>query len=585
MQPSLSSSHWSPSRFLVLALLALLLLSGPAPARETPVDIASPTAATGQSTSLSRLETTRNQLASIATSIQGRRTHLEELRKKLAAAETASEQAELELEIAELEELILASRDSFESIATGGVDSSIFRDQPDQPFDWQKDLFQIMEPFLDQLKRMTDTPRIIERLNSEIAEQESRLVVINRALDHIDKVKAGIAEENSLSQRLLTLERSWQQRLGDTQLELELLRHRLADMREKQSSFWVMVQQGLLDFVTGRGVVLVLAIFAAGTVWFVLQTLPKVIRRRKDEQTTVVRKPHSRLMAYGYQALCALLAIIALLLVLYVAGDWLLLGIALIILIFLAIGFKNYLPKFISEAKLLLDMGFVREGERIIFNAIPWQVKSLNMYSTLWNPDLQGGLQRIPLASLTNMLSRPVQPDEPWFPTRVGDFVMLSDGTYGQVLLQTPEIVQLKAVGSPRTFATSSFLSASPRNLSRNGFGFAVTFGIDYQHQAICLEEVPKIFHAAVTEALTASSVGEALEAVLVDFKEAGASSLDYLIFVNMSGEAAGSYWAVGRIIQQACVRVCNERGWVIPFNQLTVHQGDGFEALRSVRP
>ncbi len=584
MQPSLSTSQWRPTRFLALTLLALLFFCGPSIAQETPANVSSPADATGQLASDSRLETTRNQLASIATSIQGRRAHLEELRKQLAAAETASEQAELELEITELEELIQASRNSFESIATGGVDSSIFREQPDQPFDWQRDLFQIIEPFLDQLKRMTDTPRTIERLNTEIAEQESRLVVINRALDHIDKVMADVPEKEDLSQRLLALERSWQQRLGDTQLELELLRHRLADLREKQSSFWVMVQQGLLDFVTGRGVVLVLAFFAAGAVWFVLQALPKVINRRKDEQVTVVRKPHSRLMTYGYQALCALLAIIALLLVLYVAGDWLLLGIALIILIFLAIGFKNYLPKFIAEAKLLLDMGFVREGERIIYNDIPWQVKSLNMYSTLWNPDLQGGLQRIPLASLTDKLSRPVVPDEPWFPTRVGDFVILSDGTFGQVLLQTPEIVQLKAVGSPRTFATSSFLAASPRNLSRDGFGLAVTFGIDYQHQAICLEEVPKVFHDAVTEALKASSVGDALEAVLVDFKEAGASSLDYLIFVNLSGKAAGSYWAVGRIIQQACVRVCNERGWIIPFNQLTVHQGDGFDALRTAR-
>jgi hypothetical protein len=42
-----------------------------------------------------------------------------------------------------------------------------------------------------------------------------------------------------------------------------------------------------------------------------------------------------------------------------------------------------------------------------------------------------------------------------------------------------------------------------------------------------------------------------------------------------MNGKAAGSYWTVGRIIQQACVTVCNEHGWIIPFTQLTVHQGN----------
>jgi len=528
----------------------------------------------------SRFEAARSQLAGIAASIQDRRKHLEELRQQLAAAETTSEREELEQEIVELEELIQASRNSFESIATGGVDSGIFRDQPDQPFDWQQDLFQIIEPFLDQLKQLTETPRTIDRLNTEIATQESRLALINRALAHIAKIMADV-EDEALSQRLQALERSWQQRGSDAQLELELLRHRLADLREEQASFWTMLHQGLLNFVTGRGVVLVLAFFAAGAVWFLMQALPRVLKRREDEQTVVHRKPHSRLMTYGYQALCGLLSVIALLLVLYVSGDWLLLGIALIILLFAAIGFKNYLPKFMTEARLLLDMGPVREGERIIYSGIPWMVKSLNMYSTLWNPELQGGTQRIPLAELGSMVSRPVEPGEPWFPTRKDDFVMLADGTFGQVLLQTPEVVQMKVVGSTRTFSTSSFLGASPRNLTRDGFGFAVTFGIDYQHQAICLEEVPGIFDTAVTAALKASSVGDSLEAVLVDFKEAGASSLDYLIFVNMNGQAAGSYWAVGRIIQQACVRVCNEHGWVIPFNQLTVHQGDGFDSLR----
>lgn len=587
MQPPVSRPQRRPTRLLVFALLALLFLSGQAQAQKNTSDVSSP-ASSKQSGSDPRLESARDQLASIAASIQERRHHLEVLRKELAEAQTASEKAELEQQIKELEELIQATRHAFESIATGGLDSSMFRDQPEQPFDWQQDLFQVISPLLDELKRMTETPRLIEQLNSEIAEQESRLVLINRALAYIADVKAGV-EEEALLQRLLDLERTWQQRGSDAQLELQLLSNRLEDLREEQDTFWSMLHQGLLNFITGRGVVLVLAFFAAGAVWFLMQALPKVIARRDKDQAPEPRKRHSRLMTYGYQALRGLLSLITLLLVLYIFGDWLLMSLALIILFFMAINFKNYLPQFMTEARLLLDMGPVREGERIILGGIPWQVKSLDIYSTLRNPELQGGELRIPLANLASLISRPLEPDEPLFPTRAGDFVVLSDGTFGQVLLQTPEIVEMKVIGATRTFSTSSFLDASPRNLSRNGFGYMVTFGIDYQHQAICLEEVPGIFHAAVTDALKASSEGDSLEAVLVDFKEAGASSLDYLIVVNMSGKAAGSYWAVGRIIQQACVRTCNERGWIIPFTQLTVHQvetgqGDGFDALRASR-
>lgn len=530
-----------------------------------------------------KLETVRSQLTSIAQSVQDRRKHLDYLRQQVVKAETASEKAELEAEIEDLDRLIQSSRSTFEAIATGGVDSGIFRDEPEQTFNWQQDLFEIIAPFFDQLKQLTDVPRSIELLNREIVKERARLTVVERALANIAQVSVGLEDEH-LQQRLQAVEKTWQQRRAELQLEIELLQARLGELRDDQDTFWTMLHQGMLSFVQGRGLILVLAIVMTGSVWFLLQSLPRIFRRKPKDQAIVVRKPYSRMITIGYQGFCLVMTLVALLLVFYVSGDWLLLGLAMIILLLVVIGSKTYLPRFMTEARMLLDMGPVREGERVLVNGIAWQVKALNMYSILINPELQGGILRLPLAEMAGMISRPDEPEEPWFPTRKGDFVMLNDGTFGQVLLQTPEVVQLKHVGSVRTFATGDFLGSSPRNLSRNGFGFAVTFGIDYQHQAICLEVVPGVFYAAVTEALQSSSVADGLETVFVDFKEAGASSLDYIIFVTMNGNEAGSYWAVGRIIQQACVRVCNERGWVIPFSQLTVHQGDGFDTLRIPR-
>ncbi|GAB6057412.1 hypothetical protein [Desulfonatronum parangueonense] len=585
-----------PFHLLLLSALALFLIVGlrsiaearensdailnEAPTQPAPVE---PTEEPAVIQNLdNRLETSRAQLAGIARSIEERRKHLNELRLQVATAETASERAELEADIAELERLIQASRIAFESIATGGIDSNIFKDEPDLPFNWQQELFDIIEPFLEQIKGFTETPRTIERLNRQIAQDQARLNAVERALANIASVSAAV-EDKQLLQRLQALEKSWLQRRSDLLLEIELLNFQLKELREEQDTFWSMLHQGLLSFVQGRGLILLLAIVATGGIWFLLQTLPRVFQRGKGSQPPVKRKPYARLMTVGYQVFSVLAALCVLLLVLYVSGDWLLLGFAMIILVLIAVGSRTYLPRFMTEVRMLLDMGPVREGERIILNGVPWEIKNLNMYSTLVNPELQGGILRRPLAELSEMVSRPDEPDEPWFPTRQGDFVMLSDGTYGQVMLQTPDVVQVKHVGSVRTFSTGAFLGSSPRNLSRNGFGFAVTFGIDYQHQAICLDEVPQVFDAAVTEALQ-RSFEESVESVFVDFTAAGSSSLDYLIYVMMNGSAAGSYWAVGRTIQKACVQVCNERGWVIPFNQLTVHQGDGFEALRTTQ-
>lgn len=526
------------------------------------------------------LKTAREQLTLITQSVKERREHLDSLRQALVKAETESEKAEIEAEIEELDKLIQNSRTTFETIATGGLDSNIFRDQPEQPFDWQRDMFEILEPFLNQLKKITEVPRNIELLNREILKEQSRLAAVDRALSNIVEVKVGI-EDEQVRQRLLAVEKNWQQRQAELQLEIELLQARLADLRDERETFLTMLHQGLLSFVQGRGLILVLAIVVTGGVWFLLQSLPRFFFRKPKDQVAAVRKPYSRALTIGYQGFCLLMTLFSLLLVLYISGDWLLLGLALIILILVIIGSRTYLPKFMVEARLLLDMGPVREGERILLNGVSWQVKVLNIYSILVNPELQGGILRLPLSDMAGMISRPDDPQEPWFPTRTGDFVMLNDGTFGQILLQTPEVVQLKHVGSVRTFSTGDFLATSPRNLSRNGFGFAVTFGIDYQHQTICLDVVPGIFEAAITEAFQASPVGAGLESVFVDFKEAGASSLDYIIYVGMNGNMADSYWTVGRIIQQACVRVCNERGWVIPFSQLTVHQGEGFDTLR----
>ncbi len=586
-------SHHRPHLALILvptlALLFALTLVCASPSvlfaqqEPAPAPVLPATPLTGSAQDLDeRLDAVRSQLANIAQSIQERRRHLDDLRIDMAEAQTASERAEMEMEIEELERLIQASRSTFESVATGGVDSSIFREQPEQPFDWQQQLFEVIEPFLDQLKQFTETPRNIERINRAVAQDQARLNVVNRALVNIANVIAGVDDEHLLG-RLQALEKSWLQRKSDLELEINLQQLQLQELREEQKTFWDMLHQGMLSFVQGRGLILIIAVLVTGGVWFLLQALPKVVRRKSNDQVVLKRKPYSRLMTVGYQVLCVLAALAALLLMLYVSGDWLLLGLAMIILILVVLGSRTYLPRFMNEVRMLLDMGPVREGERIVVNGIPWEVKSLNYFSILVNKELQGGMLRVPLSDLASQISRPDDPEEPWFPTRKDDYVMLSDGTYGQVLLQTPEVVQVKHVGSVRTFSTGSFLGASPRNLTRDGFGYAVTFGIDYQHQAICLEEVPGIFDAAVTDALKAS-FNDGLESVLVDFKEAGASSLDYLIYVMMNGKAADSYWAVGRIIQQSCVRVCNERGWIIPFTQLTVHQGDGFEALRTAR-
>ena len=151
----------------------------------------------------------------------------------------------------------------------------------------------------------------------------------------------------------------------------------------------------------------------------------------------------------------------------------------------------------------------------------------------------------------------------------------------GQILRQTPDMVQLRSRGSILNWNTADFLKENLRNLSQ-GFNVSITFGIDYRHQSISTTEVPAILKLAIENALKQSDIGKHIETLLVEFQDAGASSLNYLINVSVNGEAADSYYAIGRLLQRVCVDCCNTHDWVIPFNQLTLNAGAGFETTSS---
>ena len=221
----------------------------------------------------------------------------------------------------------------------------------------------------------------------------------------------------------------------------------------------------------------------------------------------------------------------------------------------------------------MLNVGAAREGERVIYNGLPFRISSLNLQSQLRNPELEGSI-RLPLRLLGELTSRPFT-NEAWFPSSTGDYLLLPDGSFAQVLQQTVEIVRLKVMGSVVQYASADFLQLGARNLTREGFGIAVVFGIDYELQDISLDTVPERFKTAITAAFEASSYAADFKDLLVEFKLAGSSSLDYLVYVNMQGAAAGSYFAIGRLVQQTCVDVCNHEGWGIPFTQVTVHQAE----------
>lgn len=530
-----------------------------------------------------RLAETRRQLVELHQSMVDVRARIELLRQELEHAEAVDADEERETIQEQLEQLETQRRNlrqTFENIALGGLDMGVFTDAPEhEEFNWQDELLSIMRPLFSEMRQLTERPRAIERLRRDRAILGQRLNVAEQALNNIQAIPVVDLDEAALT-RLQELEENWRERREDLLRQRSIVQLQIDNLLERDESVYDQANRAVREFFVGRGLTLILAIGALALTLLILQGGMNRLQHYRERKGIPRRGTKTRVFLLTYRVLAALLSILVFLMVLYAAGDLVLFGLAMLVLIALLLSFRTYLPRYVAEAKLFLNVGQVRERERLIYNGIPWRVSAIGWYTRLVNPELDNGVLRLPLSELADMISRPIPHDEPWFPCRPGEYVLLGDGTFGLVERQTPEIVQLRVLNNSVLYATTDFLAARPRNLSRGSYLAIVTFGIDYRHQSISTADVPPIFKQAVIDKLAEQPFAEHVEDVLVEFKEAAGSSLDYLIIATINGAAAPYYFKVGRVIQTACVEVCNARDWVIPFNQLTIHQGEGFEAL-----
>ena len=318
---------------------------------------------------------------------------------------------------------------------------------------------------------------------------------------------------------------------------------------------------------------LLFAAIAFLAVFIVLRLIHRYLHRLSPMRRRGHRSIAVRVIDIAYYVFTIVASAGVVLFVFYVTDDWLLLGLALLFLAGIAWTGKNTLPLFFEQAKLMLNLGSVRESERVIYNGIPWKVKAINILTDLTNPCLKGARLRIPLRDLIPLVSRPFESKELWFPSEEGDWVVLSENTFGKVVSQTPEWVQVvKLGGNRKTYTTAEFLALNPENLSHN-FRVRIIFGIDYQHQPISTGKIPGILQERLQAELENFAGKENLLSLKVEFREAGSSSLDYEVLADFDGAVASRYNKLQRVIPRVCVDACNEQGWVIPFTQITLHQ------------
>jgi hypothetical protein len=502
--------------------------------------------------------------------IRIKRGNVEELEAQLDAEtnEVSREAAveKLEKETRELNGLLLEFRES-----AAGVDIGLFEEKPSEPFSWQQKLGELLEPILAALEEATATSRRIADLREEAETFGERAEAASTAAARVEDLLAA-AGDPALVEALEEQLGTWRERENLARSRMESARLQLENLEEQQEGVLGGTTRFIRDFVQQRGLNLLLGVGAALAVFFAVRLVLAVARRfRKTENP---RNFGSRVFVVTANLLSVLGAVAAMLAAFSVTGDVFLFSFVLLFLLGVAWGGVKVLPQFVESLKLILNIGMVKEGERIVFDGVPWQVESLGFKSRLRNRRLGDAVQILPVRELVGHHSRPWCEGETEFPCEAGDWVQLSDGRVGRVAIQNPGQVVLEELGgAPVTFPTPDFLELAPRNLSAASFRVETRFGVDYRHQGESTGPIPADMERAVREGVSALVGADAVRSARVRFAAAGPSSLDYEVEVDLDGSVAPEHETVRYALQRILVDRCNENGWVIPFQQLTIHR------------
>ncbi len=495
---------------------------------------------------------------------------LKEKKEKLKGQALSNEEEKvLKQEVDVLKRKISIEEYQFIEVATG-----VFIERGEKPNleskkDLSKQIKEILMPLLEGLRRISERPRKIELYKSQIELYKKAILIRENAIIKIEELikkdKYGDLKNSlNLSKEMLFTEKR------NLEFDLTLAERSLRKIDGKKSSFINEAGNVLTEFIGTKGKNLFLSI----SVLFIFFYSFMICRNRLFElfdlsdRFLFLKKTFMAL----YGGIAFTVSLFASILCLYFLNDWLLVTIACIFIFGILWSLKQVAPELLDEARLILNLGTVREGERVYYKGVPWKVDSLNFLCSLTNDSLEGGRILVRAKDMMNHQSRPMAENESMFPTEKGNWISLKDGSFGEVILQTPDQILLKTLGGSQIYyQTPQFLSLFPENLSY-GYFIEVTLRLDYQLQKRVLELLP-FFKQGFDEGINSSDIFKGnIKKLMVEFKAQGEHAFELWIRVDAEGVMAPYRFTLERLIHKIFIELCNEKEITIPLEQLKIH-------------
>jgi hypothetical protein len=495
---------------------------------------------------------------------------IKEKNKFLIRSSSETEKQILNSELIKLDKQLNASVVDFERVATG-IDTGLFAEKKTEAFDWQDELIGLIKPGIREIKRLTIKARYKARLKDELSYYQSLSPVARHAVQNITQLISQ-SKDQTLKKNLKKLLPEWESIEKQILNKVEVVGLSLAEIENEEESIIETSQTSIKKFFRTRGLFLFIAVIACLGVIFFLRLFSRSIARFIPGYTSRYRPFHIRVLSLLFRIIAFAMVFFVLILVFYVVEDWVLLSLTIIFVMGVGWAAKHTLPQFWHQSRLMLNIGAVREGERIIYDGVPWLIKNINVFSELENPSL-GIKLRLPIEDLLGKTSRTFHKKEPWFPCKRHDWVILADGTRGIVTSLSHEMVEMvQRGGAHKTYQTSDFLAQTPLNISTN-FRLKIPFGISYNLQKKSTKSILETLETYINMQIDKEGYKKNLLNLRVEFQQAASSSLDIIVLADFKGEMAPLYRRLSRAIQRWCVDACTLNNWEIPFPQLTIHK------------
>lgn len=460
----------------------------------------------------------------------------------------------------------------FEQTVLGGIDLTLFETpehedvKADLNYNWQQEVIQILQPFFAQMQRATEKARTKDLLIEDNRELENKIMIASNGLATLNSISPEELSATSLKM-LKKVNDEWSDKLKSLEHQKSIVELKLQDLTDNRN-FFVRFTDNLWQFMKNEGISLIFAVVASVAFYYCINRAIHfyALYQQRDRKRALNFK--WRFLLLIFQAVNILFSIALFLVILHTSGNTMLFGIIVLILLMLVLSFRATIPNYLNRLRTFLNLGQAREGERIIYNDIPWEISKITLSNVyLTNPLLDNGELHVSIDLIEKFYSRVTVTDELWFPSRKGDYLLLPDKRIVKVIRQTPEAIYLDHDGATILMGTAEFYKLKFSNLSR-GYSLILNMTLENpDEQRFLKNQIQSQIDTGIrTEFNQADdTMGQAIKGITVSTRQLlTATTTSYQVVVEMTGSSARYYTLAKATLNDAIITITSANEWRI---------------------